>query len=461
MTKKKLLIIGGSDAGISAGLRAKELAPDTEVTMILADKYPNFSICGLPFYLSGEVPDWKALAHRTTDEIAKEGIQVVTEHQVTSIIPDKKHILAKDMEGRIKTYPYDRLLIGTGGASLIPNLPGIDLPGIDLPGVFFLRWMGDSFAFQEYLPARRPTSIAIIGAGYIGMEMADAMTRRGISVSVVEFAPSVLTTFDQAMGIIVRAELEKRSIRVLTGFAVERIESTEGQLSVRSFSNTVKADMVLVAVGSRPETRLAQSIGIATGVKSAICVNQRMETTLSDIYAAGDCAETYHRLLGKNTYLPLGTTAHKQGRVAGENAVGGNREYTGTLGTQSVKIFDLVAARTGLKDDEALKEGFAPLSVDIDTWDHKLYYPHAEKLRIRITGDKMTCKLLGMQIIGTYGTEISKRIDTVATAIHHGMTVEELNDLDLSYTPPLSSPWDPVQMAAQAWIRTIHLVDSQ
>lgn len=454
MTSKKLVIIGGNDAGISAGLRAKELAPDTEVTMILADQYPNFSICGLPFYLSGEVSDWKTLAHRTADEIAKEGIKVVIQHRVTSIISDREHIVAADTAGNIKTFSYDGLVIGTGGVSLIPNLPGIDLPG-----VFFLRWMADSFAFLEYLTTRCPTSIAIIGAGYIGMEMADAMNRRGLSVSVVEFAPSVLTTFDPALGSIVRAELEKHGVQVFTGFSVEKIESTGGPLSVRSATDTITADMVLVAVGSRPETRLAQSAGIAIGVKGAICVNQRMETAIPDIYAAGDCAETYHRLLGKNTYLPLGTTAHKQGRVAGENAVGGNREYTGTLGTQSVKIFDLVAARTGLKDDEALKEGFSPLSVDIDTWDHKLYYPHAEKLRIRITGDKKTRKLLGMQIIGTYGTEVSKRIDTVATAIHHGMAVEALNDLDLSYTPPLSSPWDPVQMAAQTWIRASRLVD--
>ncbi len=456
MKPEKIVIIGGSDAGISAGLRVKELEPNTEVTMILADQYPNFSICGLPFYLSGEVPDWKALAHRTADEIEKEGVKVVTQHRVTSIISDRKQIVATDTGGHIKTFSYDRLVIGTGGKSLIPNLPGIDLPG-----VFFLRWMADSFAFQEYLTARSPASIVIIGAGYIGMEMADAMKLRGLSVSVVEFAPSVLTTFDPALGSIVRTELEKNGVQVFNEFSVKQIESTGRSLSVRSARDAITADMVLVAVGSRPETRLAQSAGIATGVKGAICVNRRMESSIPDIYAAGDCVETFHRLLGKNTYLPLGTTAHKQGRVAGENAVGGNREYTGTLGTQSVKIFNLVAARTGLKDDEALKEGFSPLSVDIDTWDHKFYYPHAEKLRIRITGDKKTRKLLGMQIIGTYGTEVSKRIDTVAAAVHNGMPVEALNDLDLSYTPPLSSPWDPVQMAAQSWNREIRLSDDR
>ncbi len=447
MIKDKLVVIGGSDAGISASLRAKELSPDTEVTLILADRYPNFSICGLPFYLSGEVSDWKTLAHRTVDDIEAKGILLFPEHRVTAIISDRKQVLATDAEGRSKTFSYDKLVIGTGGVSLVPNLPGIDLPG-----VFFLRWMADSFAFQEYLSSRRPTSIIIIGAGYIGMEMADAMTRRGLSVSVVEFLPSVLTTFDPALGGVVRTELEQHGVHVFNGFAVERIETRGDRLSVRSVTaDAITADMVLVAVGSRPETRLAQSAGIETGVKDAIRVNRRMETSIPDIYAAGDCAETYHRLLGKNTYLPLGTTAHKQGRIAGENAVGGNREYSGTLGTQSVKIFNLVAARTGLKDDEALKEGFSPLSVDIETWDHKVYYPHAEKMRIRITGDQNTRKLLGAQIIGAYGTEVSKRIDTVAAAIHNGMTMEALSDLDLSYTPPLSSPWDPVQMAAQAW----------
>lgn len=443
---KKIVIVGGSDAGISAGLRMKELRHDMDVTMILADQYPNFSICGLPFYLSGEVPDWKMLAHRSLDEIQKEGINVLMRHRVSSIVPKQRQLIAMNAEGHDRIFSYDRLVIATGAKSLVP-----DIPGLHLPGVFFLRWMDDSFAFQEYLSVRRPSSIVIIGGGYIGMEMADAMVQRGLSVSVVENFPSVLTTFDPAFGHVVREELEKQGVQVHTGFRVERIEHRGEKLAVCSSEAAVAADMILVAMGSQPESSLAQSAGLATGIKGAICVNQRMETNIPRIYAAGDCAETYHRLLKKNTYLPLGTTAHKQGRIAGENALGGISKYTGTLGTQSVKIFDLVAARTGLKDDEALREGFYPFSADLDTWDHKSYYPHARKLRIRMTGDKKTHKLLGMQIIGAYGAEVSKRVDTVATAIHDDMTVEALNDLDLSYTPPLSSPWDPVQMAAQEW----------
>jgi NADPH-dependent 2,4-dienoyl-CoA reductase/sulfur reductase-like enzyme len=178
-----------------------------------------------------------------------------------------------------------------------------------------------------------------------------------------------------------------------------------------------------------------------------------METNLPAIYAAGDCVETWHHLLGRPTYLPLGTTAHKQGRIAGENAVGGTREFAGTLGTQVVKVFDLVVARTGLRDDEAAQAGFDPFTVEVTTWDHKVYYPGAHEVRIRVTGDRETGRLLGAQMIGHVHAEVAKRIDVVATALFHGMRVEELNDLDLSYTPPVSSPWDPVQMSAQAWTR--------
>ncbi|MDY6897448.1 MAG: FAD-dependent oxidoreductase, partial [Cyanobacteriota bacterium] len=215
------------------------------------------------------------------------------------------------------------------------------------------------------------------------------------------------------------------------------------------------ADMVIVAVGVQPLTDLADSAGLKTGLRGAIQVNRKMETNVPDIYAAGDCVETLHRLLNKYIYLPLGTTAHKQGRIAGENAVGGNREFAGSLGTQVVKIFDMAVSRTGLRDSEAKDAGFDPLTVEFETWDHKVYYPGAEKLHILVTGDKQTGKLLGAQIAGHYQGEVAKRIDIFATAIFHDMKVEDISELDLSYTPPLSSPWDPVQMAAQAWVKQL------
>jgi len=447
---KRFVIIGGSDAGISAALRAKEMDSTIDMTMILADEYPNFSICGLPFFISGEVKHWRNLAHRTREDIEASGIRVLDKHLAESIDPSAKTVLVRDLTGDQKiSLHYDKLLIGTGAVSARPPIEGCDLPG-----VFFLRWMDDSFAVKNFIEERQPKSIVIIGAGYIGLEMADAMRHLGLKVTVIEYFPSVLMTLDPSLGAIVCAELESKGVEVNTAAAVKKIEKQNDKLLVHGEDGFEKiCDMVLIATGSRPETALARSAGIDTGIKAAISVNRRMETNLPDIYAAGDCAETYHCLLEKNAYLPLGTTAHKQGRIAGENMAGGSRDYAGSLGTQSVKIFGLVAARTGLKDDEARKEGFDPLSADLETWDHKVYYPGAEKLHIRMTGDRKTGQLLGAQIVGAYGTEVSKRIDIVAAAIYHKMKVEDLDHLDLSYTPPLSSPWDPVQIAAQEWVK--------
>ncbi|MDA8114475.1 MAG: CoA-disulfide reductase, partial [Acidithiobacillus sp.] len=190
-------------------------------------------------------------------------------------------------------------------------------------------------------------------------------------------------------------------------------------------------------------------------ISGAIRVTQRMETGIPGIWAAGDCVETWHRILQRPAYLPLGTTAHKQGRVVGENAVGGERIFAGSVGTQTVKVFELAIARTGLREAEARAAGFDPVTVETQTWDHKAYYPDAQKLRIRVTGDHRTGRLLGAQILGHWQSGVSKRIDIFATALFHGMGVEDLNDLDLSYTPPFSSPWDPVQMGAQAWVETM------
>jgi NADPH-dependent 2,4-dienoyl-CoA reductase/sulfur reductase-like enzyme len=288
------------------------------------------------------------------------------------------------------------------------------------------------------------------------MEMADALTYRGMDVTVVEFLDSVLSTVDKEFGERIEASLQAHGVKVNTGISVTGIAQAGGQLVVHGSNGFgTPADMVLVAVGARPRTELARSAGIATGLKGALRVDRAMRTNVPDIYAAGDCVETWHRLLGQNTYLPLGTTAHKQGRVAGENAVGGSREFQGSLGTQAVKIFDRVVGRTGLRDGEAIAAGLDPITVEFETWDHKAYCPGAQKLWIRLTGERGSGRLLGAQMLGHRQSEVSKRIDVFASAIYNGMSIEALNDLDLSYTPPLSSPWDPVQMSAQAWSRRV------
>jgi len=443
------LIVGGSDAGISAALRAKECNPSARVTVMVADSFPNYSICGLPFFLSGEVPDWQALAHRTIEEIEREGIHLRMNHRATYIDPVNKAVTAIDENEKSHRIEYDKLVIATGAASVRPPIEGLGLPG-----AFALRWMGDAFAIEQYINDYRPKSVAILGSGYISMEMADALTRRGMSVMVLARSGSVLKTVDADMGEMIRSELHEHGVRVIERVAITSIGHEGKSLVLRNHTEALlMADLVLVATGARPETDLARRAGVSTGIHGAIEVTPAMETNVPDIYAAGDCVETRHRLLKGPAYMPLGTTAHKQGRVAGENAVGGRTEFKGSLGTQVVKIFDLVVARTGLRDQEAIGEGFDPLTVQSESWDHKAYYPGATKVQIRITGDRKTHRLLGAQIVGRYGAEVSKRIDVFAAALFNDMKVEDLNHLDLSYTPPLGSPWDPVQLAAQAWIR--------
>ena len=346
---------------------------------------------------------------------------------------------------------YDRLIIATGAKPVRPNLPGGKLEG-----VFLLHTMDDSFAIHRFVAERSPRAAVLIGAGYIGLEMADALTQRGLDVTLLCRADTVLPTVDPALGRLVQEELRRHGVRVLTGVGAAEINQTEterpSRLSVVDFAGAKhEADLVLLAVGARPDSELAEDAGAKLGGRGAIVVTRQMRTNLPDVFAAGDCVETYHRLLDAPTYISLGTIAHKQGRVAGENAIGGERRFAGALGTQSLKVFDLAIARTGLNERDARSARFDPVTVDSEVNDHKAYYPGATPLRIHLTGDRRTGRLLGGQIVGNRRAEISKRIDIVATALFQEASVEYLNDLDLSYTPPFSSPWDPVQMAARAW----------
>ncbi len=432
----RLVIIGGSDAGISAALRAREFDAGSEVTVVVADRFPNYSICGLPFYLSGEVPDWRQLAHRTEEEITGKGIHLLLNHTAKTIDTANREVTVMNSDWQGNQLRYDRLILATGAVPVRPTLPGIDLSGVYLLRTHNLR------------------SAVIVGGGYIGMEMADALTHRGLAVTVVEHGESLPKTVDQSLGQLVSDELRRHHIQVITSVRVEGIAKVGTQLSViGSQGFQIAADLVLVAVGVQPQTEVAKSAGITLGLRDAIRITRAMETNVPDIFAAGDCVETWHRLLNQPTYLPLGTTAHKQGRIAGENALGGHQYFAGTLGTQVVKVFETVVARTGLRDDEARNAGFDPLTVESTNWDHKVYYPGAHPLCIRVTGDRQSGRLLGAQMVGHWHTEVAKRIDVFATALFQGMLIDDLNHLDLSYTPPVSSPWDPIQTSAQAWVR--------
>jgi len=456
---RRIVVVGGSDAGISAALRARELDAGAQVSVVTADAYPNFSICGIPYHVSGDVPDWHSLAHRTRADLEATGMRLLVDTTASAIDVATRELHVRDRAGSLTTLTYDELVVGTGAVPARPPIPGLDELG-PRDGVHLLRTMDDTFALTANLETLRPTRALIVGAGYVGLEMAEALTARGIQVVQVETLPEVLPTVDPELGALVRAELVRHGVDVHTATTVTRIAAhpagperlhvaaTHAETGPTSF----EVDLVLVVVGVRPDTQLLVRAGAQTGPKGAVVVDETMATGLPHVWAAGDCVVTHHRLTGV-TYLPLGTTAHKQGRVAGENALGGAARFAGILGTQVVKVFDLVVARTGLREPEAQAAGFHPASTTTSPDDHKAYYPGAHPLTIRVTGDTRTGRLLGAQMVGAVGTETAKRVDTYATALFHGMTVAGLDALDLAYTPPLGSPWDAVQLAGQAWVR--------
>lgn len=452
-----VVVVGGSDAGISAALRARELDPLAEVTVVVADAYPNYSICGIPYYVSGDVPDWRDLAHRTREQLENAGISLLLDTVATRIDVDGRRLQVLDGSGAERWLDHDALVVGTGAVPVRPPVDGLDELGT-ADGVHLLHTMGDALALTGALDGAPVRSALIVGAGYVGVEMAEGLTARGIRVTQVEALPEVLPTVDPELGALVRAELTRNGVDVRTATTVTRVERATGadaRLRVTATGpqggTAWEVDLVLVVVGVRPDTDLLAGAGAATGPRGAVLVGPDMSTGLPQVWAAGDCVATHHRLLG-TTYLPLGTTAHKQGRVAGENAVGGRARFAGVVGTQVVKVFDLVAARTGLREHEAAAAGFRPATSASTPDDHKRYYPGATPVHIRVTGDVGTGRLLGAQLVGALATQTAKRVDTVATALFHEMDVAALADLDLAYTPPLGSPWDAVQVAAQEWV---------
>ncbi len=421
------------------------------------DEFPNFSICGIPYYISGDVHDWRNLAHRSVSDLESAGLQLRLNTRAGAIDADRRTVTVTGPAGRDETLPYDDLIIATGAVPISPPIVGLDRLG-PADGVHVLRTMGDTLALAADL-ARSPASALIVGAGYVGLEMAEAFRARGLSVTVVEQFPQVLSTVESQLAELVQAELVAHGVQVVTDTTVHEVTRGPDGLTVSGKHTggatvTTTADIMLVVVGVRPDTALAATADLQLGARNAIWVDRAMRTSREHIYAAGDCAQTYHRFLDRDVYLPLGSTAHKQGRVAGENVAGGHRVFAGTLGTQVVKVFDLVVTRTGLRDHDARTHGYDPVSHAHIADDHKAYYPDATPIHSVVTGDARTGQLLGAQLVGHRSSAVAKRIDIYAVALHHGMAVDAIADLDLSYTPPLGSPFDAVQTAAQAW--TLH-----
>jgi len=446
---EKVIVIGGDAAGMSAATKAKRTRPDLEVTVYEKGRFVSFAACGLPYFIAGVVPAPTALLARTPEQFAAQGIAVHLRHEVTAIDFGRHQVTVLDRDaGREFRAPYDHLVIATGATPVRPPLDGQDADN-----VFTLRHLDDGLALQDYLDRVAPRRATILGAGYLGLEMAEAFRARDLDVTVVEQQAQVLSSLDPEMSELVEEELRRHGVAVIKGEAVTALEAdhTGRVRRVRTATQVWDTDLVLVGGGVRPNVALARAAGLELDSLGAIRTDRRMQTERHRVYAAGDCTSVHHLVSGRRAYLPLGSTANKQGRVAGENLAGGEAWFKGVVGTAGVKVFDLEVARTGLNEREAAAAGFTPIVAQITASDRAAYYPGAAPLTVRLLGDRCSGRLLGGQIVGVQGA--AKRIDVLAAALHAERTVEQLAELDLSYAPPFAPAWDPLLVAAQAWLK--------
>ncbi len=438
---KKLVVIGGVAAGMSAASKARRTDPSLDITVYTDEEYISYAGCGLPYFIGGSIKSKEKLLARSVENFAEQNIIVNTLSRAESIDSTNKKLIIKnlDSDGFIEDH-YDRLIIATGARSLIPPLEGMGLKGI-----FTLRTITDSLNIKEYIKEAVPRNIVIIGGGYIGLEMVESFVEKGCRVTLIERAPHIIPNMDADMAQILTEYLVGRGVGVHTGETVQGFTGNERVQSVVTDKGEIPADFVLLSIGVLPNSEIAGSCGIQLGPKNAILTDRKMRTNLEDIFAAGDCATAPHQVSGKDVYIPLGTTANKQGKIAGENAAGGDTSFNGVIGTGIARIMEMEVSRTGLSERECQELGIMYESRRIKSRTAAHYCPISRHIHLKIIAEQGTGRLLGAQIVGFGGA--AARIDMMAVAITSRSTVHQLIDMDLAYSPPFSPVWDPVLVA--------------
>jgi NADPH-dependent 2,4-dienoyl-CoA reductase/sulfur reductase-like enzyme len=442
----RIVIIGGVAAGAKAAAKAKRVNPDLEIIVFQDEAEVAYSACGLPYVIGGAIADQNKLVIRKPEEFAKDGIQVKTGRRVVALDPANREITVRNLSDQSEeNVAYDRLIIATGALPIVPPVAGIDLDG-----VLTLRKIGDLARFKTVFETLQPKKAVIVGAGYIGMELAEAFHERNIKTTIVEKFPRVLPKFDPEMAQLVHDQLIERDVELILGDGLSQLQGENGRITavVTESGKVIPADLVVLAIGVRPNTELAQAAGITLGKTGAIAVDARMETNIPGIFAAGDCVETIDRVSGQPIWMPLGDIANLQGRVAGENAAGGNANFPGVFGTAIFKTFNLNVAMTGLSEQAARAQGFDPVSVLMKRGDRARYYPGGQGLNLKLIADRRDGRLLGAQVIGE--GKADKMIDIAATALLGKLTCQDLENADLAYSPPFSPVLSPMIMAAGA-----------
>ncbi|MFQ5649011.1 MAG: FAD-dependent oxidoreductase [bacterium] len=453
--KERLVVVGGCAAGMSAASKARRLRPEMEVVALEKTPHVSYSACGIPYYVADFVRQPSDLVTVTPEEFrSKRNIAVFTRHEVVDIKPVQRQVTAVEMEtNKEMCWHYDRLLISVGG---LPNRP--DIPGIDLQNIFTIQTLQDGIRIKQLIDERRPKRVAIVGGGYIAMEMAEACRVRGLQVNLLEKRRQILLTFEENIVEAVRAELSRNQVTVQTQAQIVRFApnglNEVTQVLLAGTEEALPVDFVLVCAGLAPNTRLAEIAGVRPGKTGAIGVDWKMQTSVPNIYAAGDCVEVKNLVSGKPDYIPLGPTANKQGRVAGENIGGGTAIFRGVAGTSVFKTFELEVARTGLCARQARSHSLDVDMVTITERSKAGYYPGAQPMTVCVVFDRRSGRLLGAQMVGREG--VSKRIDVFAAALLNKMTLEDLASLDLSYAPPFAPVWDPVLVAVNVARGKLH-----
>ncbi len=444
----QFIVVGADAAGMSAASEARRVNPDMEIIAYDRGGFASYSQCGLPYLIGGVIEDRQTLIARTVEEFAARSISVKLGHEVVGLDPVRRVVRVRERNEGVTEHPYDKLLLATGASPVRSSFPGFDLAG-----VFHLDVMEDALNLRAYLREHQPRRAAIVGGGYIGLEMAENLRRLGLTVYLVQRGSQLFPAMDVDISVPIDDELARHGVEVeLCETVLEGCKGAHDRIvAIQTSQGTVPIDLVLVATGVCPNTALAEAAGVDLGRTGAIAVDDHLRTSVPDVFAAGDCAEHWHRLLQQPAWVPLGTTANKQGRVAGHNAAGKDEAFAGIVGTAVVQVFDLEVGRTGLTEREAAEAGFDCVTVTLDSTDHAGYMPDARALTVKLVAERDTGQLLGGQAVGYGG--VAKRIDVVATALYAGLTVEELTRLDLAYAPPFNSVWDPVQVTATKLLR--------
>jgi len=451
ITSQRLVVIGGDAAGMSAASAAKSLLGDAlEVVALERGRWTSYSACGIPYWISGDVTSADSLVARSPQEHRKRGIDVRVRTEATAIDLEAGRVEVRGPRGGTSRIPYDVLMLGTGATPIRP-----DLPGADAEGIFGVQTLEHGAAILAALEAHRPRRAVVVGGGYIGVEMAEACVRRGLKVTLVDQAEQPMGRLDPELGARIAVAMQGMGIDVRTGVEVTGFDVRAGRVgAVATSAGAIETDMVVLGIGVRPDVRLAGEAGLRLGALGGLRTDASMRCDArEEVYAAGDCVETWDRLREEWVYVPLGTHANKQGRVAGLTIAGRRARVPGVVGTAVTKVCDLEIALTGLTEGDAAAAGIDAVAATIETTTTAGYWPKSEPMVLKMVARRSDRRVLGAQIIGHQGAAI--RIDTCAMALWAQMTVDELVFTDLAYAPPFSSVWDPVQVAARAVVSAL------